>query len=90
MMTTTLRVRFDGKVLVPEEAVDLPVGQTLTFRLEPTDTPEVVQDSIVQGEQTGLQRLAAKLASFPPADIPADYSEQIDHYLYGTPKRADP
>ena len=28
-MTTTLRVHFDGSVLVPEEPVDLPIGESV-------------------------------------------------------------
>jgi len=32
-MTTKLRVHFDGRVLVPEEPVDLPVGQSVEIRV---------------------------------------------------------
>lgn len=32
-MTTKLRVHFDGRVLVPEEAVDLPIGQSVEIRV---------------------------------------------------------
>ena len=32
-MTTTLRVHFDGKVLVPEQPVDLPIGQSVQVRI---------------------------------------------------------
>jgi hypothetical protein len=34
-MTTTIRCHFDGKVLVPEEPVDWPVGQTFTVEIQP-------------------------------------------------------
>jgi hypothetical protein len=30
-MTTTIQARFDGRVLVPEEPIDLPVNQILTL-----------------------------------------------------------
>src|SRR5438445_3236115 len=33
-MTTKLRVHFDGSVLVPEEPVDLPVGQSVEVLIE--------------------------------------------------------
>jgi len=34
-MTTRLRVHFDGRVLVPEEAVDLPIGQSVEIQVAP-------------------------------------------------------
>jgi hypothetical protein len=84
-MTTTLRARFDGKVLVPEEAIDLPVGQTLTFHLEPAEQTENTL------EHTGLQRLAELALQFEAdPDAPVDGAAQHDHYLYGTPKRENP
>jgi hypothetical protein len=33
-MTTTIRARFDGKVLVPEGPVDLPKDETLTLHID--------------------------------------------------------
>jgi hypothetical protein len=32
-MTTRLRAHFDGRVLVPEEPVDLPVGESVEIRV---------------------------------------------------------
>ena len=32
-MTTKLRVHFDGRVLVPEEPVDLPIGESVEIRV---------------------------------------------------------
>ena len=34
-MTTTLRARFDGKVLVPNEPVDLPTDRELVIHVDP-------------------------------------------------------
>jgi hypothetical protein len=34
MMTQTITAHFDGKVIVPDEPVQLPVGQPLRIRLE--------------------------------------------------------
>lgn len=39
-MTTTLRARFDGKVLVPLDPVDLPQGRVLEVQVR--DEPEAV------------------------------------------------
>jgi hypothetical protein len=41
-MTTKLRVHFDGRVLVPEEAVDLPIGQSVEIRIGPHTDESVV------------------------------------------------
>lgn len=83
IMTTVLRARFDGKVLVPEGIVDLPVGEVMIFRLHAEVRP------IAAEEITGAQRLAEKLAAYPPAELPRDFSAQHDHYVYGSPKRDD-
>ena len=72
-MTQTIAAHFDGKVIVPDDPVDLPAGQRLTVRLEPVPA-------------TG-PRFAEFLdfaADLP--DAPADLSAQHDHYLYGSPK----
>jgi hypothetical protein len=81
-MTTRLRVRFDGRVLVPLDPVDLAVG--------PYD---IVIDNIAPppSDQPPLAKLAEIAKKFPPrADSPGDAAAQHDHYLYGTPKRDDP
>lgn len=37
----TIRARFDGKVFVPEETIELPVGATVTLQLpQPSMTQE--------------------------------------------------
>jgi hypothetical protein len=35
-MTKMFRGHFDGKVLVPEQPVDLPVGKSMEFRVDDT------------------------------------------------------
>ena len=78
-MTTTLRVHFDGKVLVPEEPVDLPVGESMEVQL----VPETDAD-----RQRPLARIAEWAAQLDPLpDAPSDLAAQVDHYLYGHPKR---
>ena len=34
-MTTKLRVHFDGRLLVPEEPVELPVGESVEIQFDP-------------------------------------------------------
>lgn len=77
-MTSILRVHFDGRVLVPEEPVDLPVGQVLEVQVtRPLPRPG--------GSLSGLAELARGFPADP--DSPGDVAAQHDHYLYGTPKK---
>jgi len=73
--TKTLHVIFDGKVLRPEEPVDL----------EP-DVCYLV--TIERKEETGKQSLWDTLNKFSgKVEGPEDWSKEHDHYLYGTQKR---
>jgi hypothetical protein len=76
----TLKVHYDGTVLVPDEPVDLPLNRPLELTFVSLDKPS--------GVPAALDRLAA-LAQKHPARFsnPADLAAQHDHYLYGTPKR---
>lgn len=72
-MTRMIRAHFDGKVIVPDEPVQLPIGQPLRLHLELADTSPPFAD---------LLHFAADLP-----DAPSDLVAQHDHYLYGSPKR---
>jgi hypothetical protein len=76
---TVLRAHFDGKVLIPIDPVDLPVGRELVVRVDSGDGAAAT---------TFLRRLAELAESAPdnPAAAP-DRAAQHDHYLYGAPKR---
>ena len=59
-----IRVRFDGKVLIPEEPVDLPINEPLDFeyiRPEPAWDPEKAR--------AALRRLVSKAVD---ANIPLE------------------
>ncbi len=73
-MTRTITVHFDGKVLIPDEPVQLPIGQPLRIQFE---TPD--------GAVPRFADLAQFSADLP--DAPADLAAQHDHYLYGSPKK---
>ena len=80
---TTLIAHFDGKVIVPDEPVDLPVDCTLEVHVQllAKQTPAV-------GEDRPLMKLLRSLEELPPnPDWPADGAAQHDHYLYGLPKK---
>jgi hypothetical protein len=73
-MTRSIAAHFDGQFIVPDEPVQLPVGQRLRVHVELAD-PSPPRF----GE---LLRFASDLPDAPP-----DLSAQHGHYLYGTPKR---
>jgi len=75
----TLKVHFDGKVLVPDEPVDLPVNCALEVEVKPANGQVEKRKPLA-----GLLELAQKI---PVTDGPADGAAQHDHYLYGLPKR---
>ena len=77
----TYRGRVNNGVVVLDDAVRLPEG--LSVRVEPADS--VSHDSDEKNIPTLLERLAplvGKLEGLPP-----DASVNVDHYLYGLPKR---
>ena len=77
---TVLMAHFDGKVLVPDEPVDLPVDCPLEVRVQPArKTP---------ANGGSLRSLVELAGRFPVTDGPKDGAEQHDHYLYGSPKKS--
>jgi hypothetical protein len=73
-MSTVFSGHFDGKVIVPDQPLSLPIGEKLQVRVE--------EASGGKGQFAALAQFAADLP-----DSPGDLSAQHDHYLYGTPKR---
>ena len=72
---------FDGKVIVPEEAVDLPRDHSVVVHVETfVGADSAVKDS----HQSALQWLAENAVD---DELPVDLAAQHDHYLYGTPRR---
>jgi hypothetical protein len=76
-----MKAHFDGRVLVPEEPVDLPVGCMLEIRVS-------VVAPIPEPGAKPLAKLAKLAEQFPanPAALP-DGAAQHDHYLYGAVKQ---
>ena len=74
---TTLKGHFDGKVLIPDEPVDLPVNCPLQIKVEAADSVP----------KTPLATLAQLAHDFPVStETPPDLGAQHDHYFYGLPK----
>lgn len=86
-MSTDFSAHFDGRVLIPDEPVTLPIGAKLEVRVEPAKVQESA-DAVETSAAAPLAALAA-LAGRQPANpnLPSDLAAQHDHYLYGAAKR---
>jgi hypothetical protein len=74
---------FDGKYLLPHEPVDLPVGKPLEV------TAEVVA-ALPDAPPLNLgEWLDAIEAECGLVEGPEDWAAELDHYLYGAPKRGE-
>ena len=45
MLMTTLKAHFDGQVLIPEEAIELPIGCILEVTVRPVDAKQPAQQA---------------------------------------------
>ena len=87
---TVLKAHFDGKVLVPDEPVDLPVNCALEVHVKALALPENNAESTGVGssaEKPLLKLLEVARQFSAGSSAPADLAAQHDHYLYGLPKR---
>ena len=72
----------DGKVIIPDEPVELREGERFIVTLEPLD-----EDNGETAKKPGWMEDLAKLSEQMPDDLPEDLAEEHDHYIHGTPKR---
>jgi hypothetical protein len=70
----TVKAHFDGKVIVPDEPLDLQPNQALKIQIEP-----------LEDEGSALAWIEANAVESDT--LPTDLAEQHDHYLYGRPKK---
>jgi hypothetical protein len=73
--------RFDGEVIVPERAVDLPRDRSFVVHVETSVGADRAGED---APSHALQWLAENAVD---DELPSDLSAQHDHYLYGTPKQ---
>lgn len=76
-MSRTVRMIFDGEVFRPIEPMDLTAGIEY----------DVTIDEAEPGPPTDGLPLLRYLDLVEELDLPADFTAQHHHYLYGTPKR---
>jgi hypothetical protein len=74
----TVNAHFDGKVIVPDEPLDLPPDQALIVQIERVGALE-------PAEESALAWIAANAVDSDA--LPTDLADQHDHYLYGRPKK---
>lgn len=73
----SIRAHFDGKVLVPDEPVNLPANEPVRLIVMPASP----------GDRP-LMELVRLAEALPGGDgWPKDGAAEHDHYLYNTPKR---
>jgi hypothetical protein len=71
----TVSAHFDGKVIVPDEPLDLPANQALIVQIRP------VSGKSEPEEESVLTWLAANAVDSDA--LPTDLADRHDHYLYG-------
>jgi hypothetical protein len=74
----TVNAHFDGKVIVPDEPLDLPPNQALIVQIERVG-------ALAPAEESALAWIAANAVDSDA--LPTDLADQHDHYLYGRPKK---
>jgi predicted DNA-binding antitoxin AbrB/MazE fold protein len=75
----TIHAVYENGVFRPTDPVDLPESSTVELMVRASQPAE--------GKRP-LAKLAEIAGQFPEnPDLPRDFAEQHDHYLYGTPKR---
>ena len=78
-MTLIVEAIYENGVLKPEKPLPFKEQQKVTVTVEPARPPI-------------WERIAALAAQVPQEEVdklPADGAAQIDHYLYGHPKRPE-
>jgi hypothetical protein len=77
----TVNAHFDGKVIVPDEPLDLQPNEALIVRIERVGPREAADES-------ALTWIAENAVEDDP--LPIDLAHQHDHYLYGVPRKNPP
>lgn len=67
----------DGRVIVPDEPVEIPQGRSLRVHVE-----EIQEDAKPHSSREALLRIAREAEELNP-NLPTDLAENLDHYLYG-------
>ena len=77
----TVNAHFDGKAIVPDEPLDMPLNQALIVQIERVGPRE-------PEEESALAWLAANAVENDA--LATDLADQHDHYLYGSAAKDRP
>ena len=77
----TVNAHFDGKAIIPDEPLDLPLNQALIVQIERVGARE-------PAEEPALVWLAANAVESD--SLPTDLADRHDHYLYVGPPQDRP
>jgi len=77
----TVNAHFDGRAIIPDEPLDMPLDQALIVQIERVGPREPVEES-------ALAWLAANAVENDA--LPTDLADQHDCYLYGCPTKDRP
>jgi len=81
---STIHAVYENGVFRPTVPVDLPERCEVAIIVTTSQPP----GPAVSEKRTALQRLADVVKLYPPIeDLPSDSAAQLDHYLYGMPKK---
>jgi hypothetical protein len=75
----TVNAHFDGKVIIPDEPLDLPPNQALIVQIE------AVGANSPTASGSALNWLADNAVESDT--LPSALADQLDHYLYGCPTK---
>ncbi len=79
----TFSAHSDGKVLVPDEPIELAAGAKYRVSLQPSAEDDEDESKAV----SSLRELLLSMAGTAKGDYPTDLARNHDHYLHGRPKR---
>ncbi len=80
----TLRGHFDGRVIVLDDPPPADWSANKPVIVTAVPAPPQGDGPIAGGPSEALLRIAASASDL---GLPPDFSEQLDHYIHGTPKR---
>jgi hypothetical protein len=72
----TIRARYDGRVIVPEQPVNLPVGQELIVHLEPASVEGTASATAIRLRRSGLAQIWSQMADGESSSALADRLRQ--------------
>jgi predicted DNA-binding antitoxin AbrB/MazE fold protein len=86
-MSYDVEAIFDHGVFRPTEPLALPDGARVRLQIEEQNVSELVSETSTSPENVPslFDRLSNVVGSID--DLPGDSSTNLDHYLYGQPKR---